>query len=140
MRTDKEEPARNDYEAMDQSHLVLSILLENESAYHQLSAQEIANFMASCKDAYNSKPLQTMRNKHRALYLYNKAWDTIQEAAFVLKTYRTIKDLDLSRKLFEEVKEFVKTFDNEPDAIKDCLSRLHIHHLHLEIYHLQSLQ
>jgi len=109
---------------MEISTLVISIVLENDDAFHDLSAKEIAFFMASCKDARESKVLQKMQNKHRALHLYYTALNTIQDAAYVLKKYRTIQDLDLSRKLFADAKEFVRTFDNELEPVKECLSRI----------------
>ena len=109
---------------MDQSELVISILLNNDNAFHYLSAQEIAIFMASCKNARTSKALKNMQNKHRAVYLYDKAWYIMKDAYFILKHYRTINDLDLSRKLFNEHKEIVAAFYNETDDVKDCLSRI----------------
>lgn len=109
---------------MNNSELVISIVLDNNNAFHYLSAQEIATLMTSCKNAWNSNVLKNMRNKHRALYLYYKAWDIMNEAYFVLKHYRTSKDLALSRKLFKEHKEIVKAFYNETNDVKDCLSRI----------------
>lgn len=109
---------------MDQSELVISILLDNHSAFHYLSAHEIGMFMTSCKNAYNSKVLQTMRAKYRAWYLYDKAFNMMDEAHLVLKYYRTSDDLDLSRKLFDNHKQIVKSFDDETIDTKDCLSRI----------------
>lgn len=121
---------------MDKSELILSIVLDNDDAFHYLSAQDIAIFMSSCKNAYNSKVLQKMQTKHRAWYLFYKAWYVMEEAHLVLKHYRTIQDLDLSRKLFAEHKQLVKSFEDETIDIKDCLSRVLIAEYKELLYHL----
>jgi hypothetical protein len=109
---------------MDQSELIISIVLDNDNAFHNLSAHETALFMTSCKNAWTSKALQKMHNKHRAMYVYNKAWHLMERACLVLKHYRTLEDLDLSDKLFKEHKEIVASFHNETSEVKDCLSRI----------------
>lgn len=109
---------------MDEAELILSVVLDNDNAFHYLSAKEIAIFMASCKNAYNSNILQKMRNKHRALYLYYKAWYMMKDAHLTLHNYRTLQDLDLSRKMFDKHRDIVREFQNETDDVKDCLSRI----------------
>jgi len=109
---------------MDKSELILSLILDNNVIFHSFSSKEITCLKVSCKYAYNNKILKNMQNKHRALDLYYISWDMIVEAYQVLKNYRTSEDLILSRKLFNDHKEFVKKLEDESDDIKDCLSRI----------------